>query len=295
MRSTTRPEVGLFDLERFESLYPERVQRMPPDPNDGFSVGRIRSIDVSYINSARARIDAWDARAQYETSREGLGKLLFSAIGTWQPTLYLATDAWDRINSEVNVSSDSPLKFAAAGGVTRMRGHWSIGWSTRYMSGYRVSRDLRLIENQGSFRVAKPALSRRRDAVSSGAFAGVLQRSVEPSECVQPSAAVRCGREHLRQSLRRSAPGELRALNRDEVLTRDVLLAPGGAADPRLVAVTLDLDIRNGAQHLEQAFRPIDTLHGWEASLTRGAIHFDPRQRVLSIDLAERAFRGSHS
>jgi iron complex outermembrane receptor protein len=122
-----------------EALFPERITRGPLAPGDSFTVGPITAIDGSFVNIARAEVEAFDAQLDYEKRTPSVGKFAFSALATWIPhyTTQLAPSV--AIVENVATNSTFPLKFKANASVTWSRGQWSLGWTSRYFDSYFVA------------------------------------------------------------------------------------------------------------------------------------------------------------
>ncbi len=57
-------DLVMTDFALFARLYPKRVERASPAPDDPFGVGPITAIDASHINIARTKIRAFGSRCE---------------------------------------------------------------------------------------------------------------------------------------------------------------------------------------------------------------------------------------
>jgi outer membrane receptor protein involved in Fe transport len=129
-----------------EALFPARFIRAAPAAGDPFGVGKITRFDLTSINLARARVEAWDAALDYAFATDGFGKFdWFSTASyiTHYETKTFPTDPFvDTVGngaSVVGVTSGSPLRLRASGGLTWSRGALSLGWQSQYYHHYAIT------------------------------------------------------------------------------------------------------------------------------------------------------------
>lgn len=120
-----------------EANFPARVVRGPADGL--YSVGPITFLDLTYLNAARAKIDAYDAQADYAFETASLGKFSFFALITWETHYLIQLFPGLPYAEQAGVTSANPLKFKGNAGVNWQLGQWSAGWSVRYFDSYFVA------------------------------------------------------------------------------------------------------------------------------------------------------------
>jgi iron complex outermembrane recepter protein len=140
------------DEGRFLDLYPSRVLRT--DGRGPGTFGRILEIDATAINVPSVRVSAWDAALKVDELDTHIGCAQFTVLASWQPTLGIQPAAGAPALNEVDVTTRAPMRLTAVSSFTLTRGSWTAGWNTRYWNGYRVSRDLQTVRNQGFRRVS---------------------------------------------------------------------------------------------------------------------------------------------
>jgi outer membrane receptor protein involved in Fe transport len=140
-----------------ENLFPSRFIRAAPAPGDPFGVGRLIQLDLTSINLAQAEVEAWDAAIDYAPQTERYGTFdLFSTL-TWLAhfkTKALPTEPFvDSVgigSSLVSLSTGSPLRLRASGGVTWSRRGLNLTWQSQYFHHYIASTNAATLLMQGN-------------------------------------------------------------------------------------------------------------------------------------------------
>jgi outer membrane receptor protein involved in Fe transport len=142
----------------FESSFPDRVTRDAVAPGDPYGVGAITSLDLSLVNLARTKVEAYDVSIDYELETAALGSFGFYLAGTWQPHYVTQPLPGTPEIENAGISSSSPLNVKGnVGAHWTLRG-WTFGWTMRHFDSYRVAdpsltASITTIRNQGSARV----------------------------------------------------------------------------------------------------------------------------------------------
>ena len=140
-----------------ESQFPARFIRATPAAGDPFGVGKITQFDLTAINLARARVEAWDAALDYALATERYGRFDWFSTATYlahyETKTFPADPFVDSVgigSSLIGVSTGAPLRLRASGGLTWSRGALTLNWESRYFHHYIVSTNAVLLPLQGN-------------------------------------------------------------------------------------------------------------------------------------------------
>lgn len=134
-----------------EALLPGRITRAANLPGDPAGwPGPIIKIDSSYLNLARAMVEAFDIQADYNWTTEQFGRFNAFLVATVQthfktqllPNSPLVENVGFRSGSTaVNIfgPTTTPLKHKWNAGLTWERRQWVFGWTARYFDSYSSS------------------------------------------------------------------------------------------------------------------------------------------------------------
>lgn len=147
-------------FNQFITSNPDRVTRGPA--SGGFAVGPITALDISLINLTSLVTSAYDFTLNYDTNLFG-GQL--SAIGraTYVDQLVIQPFADTPAQNYAGVvtagfaagtSASGSLRFRGSGSLQWTKDRLSLGWQTRYLSGYYLTLDRSVVAAQGSAKVA---------------------------------------------------------------------------------------------------------------------------------------------
>lgn len=147
-------------FNQFIASNPDRVTRGPA--SGGFAVGPITALDVSLINLKSLVTSAYDFTLNYDTNLFG-GQL--SAIGraTYVDQLVIQPFADSPAQNYAGVvtagfaagtGASGSLRFRGSGSLQWTKDELSLGWQTRYLSGYYLTLDRSFVASQGSAKVA---------------------------------------------------------------------------------------------------------------------------------------------
>ncbi|WP_199041597.1 TonB-dependent receptor [Sphingomonas mollis] len=140
----------------FLAANPDRVIRA--QPSDGYTVGRITSLDASIVNLLGASTEAVDFVLEYDKSLFG-GNLTMISRGTFVRSLVV--ESFPGV-PPVDYAGVVPQDFASAGGANgtlRWRGsaaaNWTkdslnLGWQVRYIDRYALNEERSVVAAQGS-------------------------------------------------------------------------------------------------------------------------------------------------
>lgn len=137
-----------------EDIVPGRVVRGPVPPGDPFGVGPVISIENSFINIARAELEAYDVAVDYQ-KKSTLGTFDAYFAATWQPHYRTQLLPTTPLVENAGVTSVFPLRFKANAGLTWKHGSWSAGWTVRHFDSYVVSTNAAVVLAQGATEVPK--------------------------------------------------------------------------------------------------------------------------------------------
>jgi outer membrane receptor protein involved in Fe transport len=143
---TFLPQQQLVDNE---ALFPERVVRAAPAPGDPYGVGPITYLDLSRMNIARTRLEAWDFSVDYRLTTASLGTFDFYALGTRQPHFETQLLPGQPYVENVGITAGYPSKLKGNVGVDWSNGRWLAGWTARYIDSYLVSTNAGVRLSQG--------------------------------------------------------------------------------------------------------------------------------------------------
>ncbi len=157
-KSNNITELGSQALINNEGLFPGRVTRGPNLPGDPAGwAGPITFLDLTAVNIARARVEAYDIALDYQWQTERFGVFDLYSLATWQPhyETQLLPDAPVVDNAGARAAFDFgiPVKWKANAGLNWSYRGWTLGWTTRYFDSYVVSANPSTVRNQGSARV----------------------------------------------------------------------------------------------------------------------------------------------
>jgi outer membrane receptor protein involved in Fe transport len=140
-----------------EGDFPARFIRATPPPGDPFGVGKITQFDLTAVNLARARIEAWDTELDYTLETDGYGKFDWFANGTYMAHYETKTFPSDPFVDSVGISSavigaanGAPLRLRASGGLSWSRGPLTLSWSSQYFHHYIASTTATIVQAQGN-------------------------------------------------------------------------------------------------------------------------------------------------
>ncbi|HEY5755413.1 MAG TPA: TonB-dependent receptor, partial [Steroidobacter sp.] len=126
-----------------EAYFPGRVTRGPNLPSDPAGwAGPIVAIDSTTINSAWAKLEAFDLQMSYDLPRTRFGQFAMFAFATYQPTYDTRLAQSLPVSELAGVAAFSlaiPVKFKGNFGVTWGTERWNAGWTTRYIGSYYVA------------------------------------------------------------------------------------------------------------------------------------------------------------
>jgi hypothetical protein len=130
------------DLLNNESLFPSRVTRAPLTPADiaaGYTGGAITAVDISSLNAATTRLEAYDIAADYTWRTARIGDFNFSAVATWEPHFKRQLLPTAPVTEFAGFApTQGFVKWRGNGGVTWNRGPWTVGWAAQYYGSYYV-------------------------------------------------------------------------------------------------------------------------------------------------------------
>ncbi len=139
-----------------EDVLPGRVVRganLPGDP-PGWA-GPITQMDRSFVNIARAKVEAYDLALDYQLETDHLGTFDFFTLATRQTHYLTQLVPTEPIIENVGTSgflTSLPLELKGNGGVTWKYRYWTLGWCVRYFDSYRLTNATHVL-NQGAARV----------------------------------------------------------------------------------------------------------------------------------------------
>ena len=140
------PATTLFtEPAAFATLFPDSIVRAPD--------GHIISIDGSARNLSHQRIHAWDFALDTAVESAGIGTFGLSLRATLQSVFALQLTPQAPLVNDAGIGPLAPPLWKLNATFTYERGPWTLGWSTRYVPHYRVSRDLDVIRGQGDSHV----------------------------------------------------------------------------------------------------------------------------------------------
>jgi outer membrane receptor protein involved in Fe transport len=126
-----------------EAYFPGRVTRGPNLPTDPAGwAGPITVIDSTTINSAWAKLEAFDLQMSYDLPRTRFGQFGMFAFATYQPTYDTRLAQALPVSELAGVAAFSlsiPVKFKGNFGLTWGAGNWNAGWTSRYIGSYYVA------------------------------------------------------------------------------------------------------------------------------------------------------------
>jgi outer membrane receptor protein involved in Fe transport len=122
-----------------ESIFQERVVRAAPAPGDPYGVGQITYLDLSRMNIARTRLEAWDFAVDYRLTTVAAGTFDFYLIGTRQPHFETQLLPGQPYLENVGITATYPPKLKGNLGADWSNGRWLAGWSARYIDSYLAS------------------------------------------------------------------------------------------------------------------------------------------------------------
>ncbi|MEJ1963650.1 MAG: TonB-dependent receptor [Gammaproteobacteria bacterium] len=134
-------EIGSISQQAWvdnEDTFPGRVTRAPLTPADtslGYAGGVITGLDLSFVNFAHTRLDAYDLQADYTWHTQGIGDFHFNAVATWEPEFSRKSLLSGPYVDSAGFNS-GPLEWRGNAGVAWMRGPWSILWNVQYFDDY---------------------------------------------------------------------------------------------------------------------------------------------------------------
>jgi len=103
----------------------------------GYTGGVVTAIDLSSINIAATRLQAYDAQADYTLETDRAGALHFYAVATREPLLERRTVPTASFVDFVGFDS-GVLEWRGNVGLDWSRGSWMLGWNAQYYDSYLV-------------------------------------------------------------------------------------------------------------------------------------------------------------
>lgn len=136
--------ISLAHLLQFESLFPDRIQRGAPLPDDPAGwAGPITYIDTSRINAASARLDNLDLQLKYGFDLENGAHLEFWGNGTWtleaERQILPGLAPLELKGISASYGQSIPLDFRGFYGADLEKNGWGLGWTVRHYSSYLVA------------------------------------------------------------------------------------------------------------------------------------------------------------
>lgn len=144
----------------FMAAQPQRFTR--GTASDGYSVGPVTGIDLSWANLTGTINESWDFAGDYAFRALG-GRLELNARATLVTKLAVEVqpgqpwlDYTGVINNEFVYGSSGfgSLRWKGSGGVRWSNSKLALGWQTRYFGSYYLNLDRTVNTNQGSAKVA---------------------------------------------------------------------------------------------------------------------------------------------
>jgi outer membrane cobalamin receptor len=121
--------------DRLEEIYPSRniqIVREPPSPGDPYTVGRIDTINLVWINQRSARYEGYDFWFEWPLELEELGNLRLRWDGTWIESLNYS-DFGEQIGKEWE------LQFRWTASAIWSKGAWQTALYFQYLDGVPAS------------------------------------------------------------------------------------------------------------------------------------------------------------
>jgi iron complex outermembrane receptor protein len=121
-------------------LFPERVTRAPPTPEDIAAglPGRLLALDIRRLNLGRIETDGVDFRLNYR-ARTSVGTFTPSLSATWVHSYKAANFPGQPLVERVGTASRDPgtvPEWKAVAGLSWSRSGWQAGFSARFVSSY---------------------------------------------------------------------------------------------------------------------------------------------------------------